>query len=63
MKIIKTIEHPDGSYDINGTFSPEEVDVILEVGLNTLYQTGALPFKAMSHADAASFIPGTGSEN
>jgi hypothetical protein len=48
--------------EIEGEFSPEEVQVILEVGLNVMYQQGALPFRAGKLVDIAEFhdTPGNG---
>jgi hypothetical protein len=63
MKIKKTIELEDGSFEINGVFTPEEVDVIIEVGLNSLYATGALPMKRIHKSEAAKFQQFNGTEN
>jgi hypothetical protein len=55
MYIKKALEMEDGTLEIEGKFTPEEVQIILEVGLNTLYKTGALPFKNISRQDAANW--------
>jgi hypothetical protein len=57
VHIKKTIEHPDGSFEINGDFSADEIKVILEVGLNSLYQAGALPIMAINMKDVSKFMP------
>lgn len=60
MHIKKAIETDAGAFEIEGHFTPEEVQVILEVGLNTLFKTGSLPFKSVPITDAAGFSPFTG---
>jgi hypothetical protein len=62
VRIKKAFETPDGVMEIEGEFSPEEVQVILEVGLNVMYQQGALPFRAGKLVDIAEFhdTPGNG---
>lgn len=60
MEVNKTFEGPDGSITFQGKLSPEELDLIISVGLNFLLQQGALPIKAMEEDDMASF--GNGSE-
>lgn len=57
MHIKKTIEGPDGIFEINGEFTAEEIAIILEVGLNTLYATGALPFTAINKEKLAQIAP------
>ena len=50
----------DGSFEIDGNFSAEEVSVILEVGLNALYQAGALPLMAIDKQELAKVQPFSG---
>jgi hypothetical protein len=58
MYIKRHIEHPDGAVDFEGHLTPAEVSMVLEVGLNTLYATGALPFKTKS--DLVNIMPHDG---
>jgi len=44
MVINKTIKTDAGTYVVTGEFSGDELDVIIEVGLNVLLQTGAMNF-------------------
>lgn len=62
MKILKTVEMEDGAYEVKANFSPQEIDIIIEVGISTLLQQGAIPFKAMTELSAASFAPTTDTE-
>jgi hypothetical protein len=55
MKIQKAIELSDGAYEVKANFSVEEMEVIIEVGINALLQQGALPFKALNNL--ADFAP------
>ncbi len=57
MHIKRTFEHPDGAYEVDAVFTPDEVQVIIEVGLNTLYQSGALPFTALGMKDLGKLAP------
>jgi hypothetical protein len=44
VQIKKRIELPDGTFDVHCEFSEEEMDTIVEVGLNVLIANGAMPF-------------------
>ncbi len=44
MQIKKQVKTEDGVYEVNADFSEEEMTVIIDVGLNTLLNAGALPF-------------------
>lgn len=47
MKINKTVETPDGSVTFAGELNPDELEMVLSVGINFLLQQGALPLKIM----------------
>ena len=59
MKISKTIETPDGGIQFEGELNSDELDVILSVGLNYLYQQGAIPFKVLPEKAAINFVEGS----
>lgn len=44
MQIQKTIELDDGSVEVSANLSPEQVQFLLEVGLNVVLAKGAKPF-------------------
>ncbi len=44
MLIKKQVKTEDGVYEVNADFSEDEMTVIIDVGLNTLLNAGALPF-------------------
>lgn len=46
MQIDKSFEMPEGTVTFQGTLSPEELDLVLAVGLNTLMRNGAIPFSS-----------------
>lgn len=60
MKVDKIIETPSGEIHFQGTLSPEEVEVVVSVGLNFLVQQGAIPFKVLQPKDR--FVMTEGSE-
>lgn len=55
MKVKKTIELEDGTYEIDAEFNKEEMDSIIEIGLNVLLAHGALPFQP-SEEDEDTFV-------
>jgi len=57
MFIRKTIERDDGTFTIEGDFSAAEVDIILGVGINTLFARGAMPFKNITEENIANLHP------
>ena len=59
MKVDKSLEGPNGTVTFQGELSPEEVDVILGVGLNFLMQQGAIPFKVLKDLDKIKIAPST----
>jgi hypothetical protein len=46
MQLKKRIETPEGVFEVEAEFSKEEMDVIVDVGLNTMLRAGAIPFQA-----------------
>lgn len=44
MQINKTIETEDGAVEIQASLSPEQVQFLIEVGLNVVLAKGAKPF-------------------
>lgn len=50
MKVKKQIELEDGTFEVDCAFSTEEMDAIIEVGLNVLIANGAMPFVKESEA-------------
>lgn len=62
MKVNKTLELEGGSYEINATFSPDEANIIIEVGLSTLLRIGSLPIAAVQEEDLAKMMPYSGNE-
>jgi hypothetical protein len=44
MLVNKTIETPTGSIKFEGELEQQEVDYVMQIGLNTLLLRGAIPF-------------------
>jgi ABC-type proline/glycine betaine transport system ATPase subunit len=44
LLINKTIETPQGTVKFEGELEAQELDLVLQIGLNYLLQQGALPF-------------------
>ena len=63
MKIDQAIQTPDGTVQIKGELSPEETGLVLSIGLNYLYQQGAIPFlvnkedQEKAQADTDALVP------
>lgn len=55
LKVKKQIELEDGTFEVDCAFSTEEMDAIIEVGLNVLIANGAMPF--VKEEDAYRVIP------
>lgn len=51
MEIRKAVKTPLGTILFEGELSDEEFDFVLTVGLNELFQKGALPFHHLSEDD------------
>lgn len=57
MKIKKVIHREEGIYQVDCDFNQEEMDSIIEIGLNVLLAHGALPFtEAEEEEDDTTFI-------
>ena len=48
MHVNKSIETPEGTVKFEGELESKELDLVLKIGLNYLYQMGALPFTSKS---------------
>ncbi len=44
MQINSIVETPEGAVEVNANLSPEQVQFLLEVGLNVVLVKGAKPF-------------------
>jgi len=44
MKINSIVETPEGAVEVSANLSPEQVQFLLEVGLNVVLAKGARPF-------------------
>lgn len=51
MKIKKVIHREEGIYSIDCDFNQEEMDSIVEIGLNVLLAHGALPFTEVNEIE------------
>lgn len=62
IKISKTIETEDGKVEFQGEVNQDELDLIITVGLNYLFQQGAIPFRVLPEAELAkTMAPGSDS--
>jgi hypothetical protein len=43
LLVSKTLETPEGHVTFNGELEPNELDLVIKLGLNYLLQMGALP--------------------
>ena len=59
MKVKKSLETPDGTVVFEGEISPDELDLILSVGLNYLLQQGAIPLKVLDTKDVSRLAEGS----
>lgn len=44
MLVNQSFETPEGTVQFSGVLEKEELDLVLQIGLNLLLQNGALPF-------------------
>lgn len=58
MQIQKIIETPEGAVEVQANLSPEQVQFLLEVGLNVVLAKGAKPFLTPEEFDPHQFVPG-----
>lgn len=56
MKVRKTIQREEGIYEVDCDFNQEEMDSIIEIGLNVLLAHGALPFTQDEEEEEDTFI-------
>lgn len=49
MFIKHVVELPDGNVNFQGVLEGPELAIIIEAGINTLFQEGALPFLSEKH--------------
>jgi hypothetical protein len=56
MKIKKVIHREEGIYSVDCDFNQEEMDSIIEIGLNVLLAHGALPFTQDDTEEEDTFI-------
>lgn len=59
MRVSKTIETPNGGVTFDGELNPQELDLIISVGLNHLLIVGALPMQVMKEGDISSRVSGS----
>lgn len=57
MELKKVVRTPEGVFIVEGKFSAEEMEVIIDAGLNTLISHGALPFVALDAEQTYKVIP------
>ena len=58
MQINKVIRTENGPLHINCTFTDEEAEVIITVGLTELLRVGAIPFTMIRQEEASKYAPG-----
>lgn len=56
MQINHVIEKADGSVVFQGVLEGKELQLVLEVGINTLFAEGALPFVSVEAKNMASIM-------
>lgn len=57
MKIKKVLETEESTYNIDCEFNEEEINSIIEIGLNVLLAHGALPFQETDEEDVYDVVP------
>lgn len=55
MEITKVFETPEGNVKFSGTLKGQELHAVIEVGLNTLFRAGAIPFQ-LAEEDTAHVV-------
>jgi hypothetical protein len=58
--VKNSVKTSEGVVTFEGELSPEEFDLVLETGLNCLFEAGALPFQAIDEEGRVNM--GKGSE-
>lgn len=56
MELKKTLEIDGDTVEFTGTLTGEELQAVLEVGLNILFRNGALPFQIEKNNNKASIM-------
>ncbi len=56
MKINQIVEKDDGSATFQGNLSGPELAFVVELGINTLMEAGALPFASAQSVNMASIM-------
>lgn len=59
MKINSTFETEEGTIRFQGELNSEELDLVIGIGLNLLFQQGLLPMASADEEDLASFHKGS----
>lgn len=57
MLVNKSIETPEGTIKFEGELETEELNLVIQIGLNWLFKRGMLPF-VIAGEDDDSVIPG-----
>lgn len=60
MYVKNSVKTSEGTILFEGELSPEEFDLVLETGLNALFEAGALPFQTIDEEGMVNM--GKGSE-
>ena len=61
---IKTVfKTEQGAFDFEGELTPEEHALVVNVGLTTLFENGALPFSMMEKEEMSKFNGEYGGKN
>ena len=58
MQINSVVETPEGAVEVSANLSPEQVQFLLEVGLNVVLAKGAKPFVQSSDFTSDQLHPG-----
>lgn len=56
MKISQIVEREDGSATFQGNITGPELAFVVELGINTLMEAGALPFASTANINIASIM-------
>ena len=56
MEINSTIKTEDGVYQFKGELTQDEMDVVVQAGLNVLLQQGAIPFLVRDEEEEANLV-------
>ena len=63
MEVNQSFKTEEGTLTFQGELSQEELDIVIQVGLSTLFSQGLIPFKVSDEIDIASVAPAVNSEN